>query len=95
MRDYGLATPLVDRFGPLPQRLIDRHAKASGVDLPALHTALSDGTAMDAVDGSEMIARKYGVQGTPAWLFAQGLIMGLRPASDFERLANEADRLMQ
>lgn len=75
--------------------VIDRHAGASGVDLPALHSALSDGTAADAVDGSELIARKYGVHGTPAWLFAQGLIMGLRPVADFERLANETVRLAQ
>ena len=73
--------------------VIDRHASASGINLPALHAALFDGTASDAVDGSEMIARKYGVDGTPAWLFAQGLIMGLRPVADFERLAREAMRL--
>jgi ubiquinone biosynthesis protein len=34
----------------------------------------------------ETIARKYGVQGTPAWLLAQRLITGLRPAAEFERL---------
>ena len=73
--------------------VIDQHASESGVDLPALHAGLADGTAMDAVTASEMIGRKYGVRGTPAWLFAQGLIMGLRPATDFERLANEAMRL--
>jgi len=73
--------------------VIDRHASGSGVDLVALHTGLADGTAMEAVTAAEMIGRKYGVQGTPAWLFAQGLIMGLRPVTDFERLANEAVRL--
>ena len=69
--------------------VIDRHASESGVDLPALHEALADESAMEALTNAEMIGRRYGVQGTPAWLFAQGLIMGLRPASDFERLADE------
>jgi predicted DsbA family dithiol-disulfide isomerase len=73
--------------------VIDRHASGSGVDLVALHTGLADGTAMEAVTAAEMIGRKYGVQGTPAWLFAQGLIMGLRTAGDFERLADEVMRL--
>jgi len=73
--------------------VIDLHANGSGVDLLALHTGLADGTAMEAVTAAEMIGRKYGVQGTPAWLFDQGLIMGLRPATDFERFANEAIRL--
>jgi len=73
--------------------IIEQHARGSGVDLPALHAGLADGTARKAVNAAEMVGRKYGVQGTPAWLFAQGLIMGLRPATDFERLANEAMRL--
>jgi len=70
--------------------VIDRHAGKSGADLLALHAGLADETAMDAVTAAEMVGRKYGVRGTPAWLSAQGLIMGLRPATDFQRLANEA-----
>jgi protein-disulfide isomerase len=34
-----------------------------------------------------MIGRKYGVHGTPAWLLGERLIAGLRPAAEFERLA--------
>jgi hypothetical protein len=34
-----------------------------------------------------MIGRKYGVQGTPAWLLGHRLITGLRPTAEFERLA--------
>ena len=75
--------------------VIDGHASGSGIDLLALHAGLSDGSAMEAVAAAETITRKYAVQGTPAWLFAQGLIMGLRPAADFERLATEARRLAQ
>ena len=75
--------------------LIDRHARASGVDIPALHAGLADGTAMQAVTAAEMLGRKHSVQGTPAWLFAQGLVIGLRPAREFERLANKTARLAQ
>ena len=67
--------------------VIDRHASESGVELAALHAALVDGTAEAAVTEAETIAHKYGVQGTPAWLLAQQLITGLRPAAEFERLA--------
>src|SRR5215813_8927229 len=67
--------------------VIDRHASGSGIDLAALHAALADGSAVGAVTEAEMIGRKYGVQGTPAWLIDQRLITGLRPAAVFERLA--------
>jgi predicted DsbA family dithiol-disulfide isomerase len=73
--------------------VIDRHASESGVELAALHAALADGTAEAAVTEAETIARKYGVQGTPAWLLAQRLITGLRPAAEFERLAEHAMQL--
>ena len=73
--------------------VIDRHARASGVDIPALHAALADGTAMEAVTAAEMMGRTHGVQGTPAWLFPQRLVMGLRPAMEFERFASGAARL--
>lgn len=73
--------------------VIDRHASESGVELAALHAALADGTAEAAVTEAETIARKYGVQGTPAWLLAQQLITGLRPAAEFERLAEHAMQL--
>jgi predicted DsbA family dithiol-disulfide isomerase len=70
--------------------VIDRHASESGVELAALHVAVADGTAAGAVTEAEMIGRKYGVRGTPAWLLAQRLITGLRPAAEFERLAEQA-----
>ena len=66
--------------------VIDRHASEGGVDLPALHADLADDSAAAAVREAETIGHKYGVQGTPAWLLAQGLIEGLRPAAEFERL---------
>lgn len=69
---------------------IDRHARASGIDLAAMHAALADGSATAAVTVAERIGRKHGVQGTPAWLFDQQLIMGLRPAAEFERLGEQA-----
>ena len=67
--------------------VIDRHARSSDIDLIALHAALEDGSATNFVIETEMIGRKYGVQGTPAWLLGQRLITGLRPTAEFERLA--------
>ena len=67
--------------------VIDRHASESGIDLAPLHAALADDSAAAAVTEAEMIGRKYGVQGTPAWLLGERLIAGLRPAPEFERLA--------
>ena len=73
--------------------VIDRHANRSGIDLGSLHAVLADGSAALAVTESEMIGRKYGVQGTPAWLLNQQLITGLRPAAEFERLSEYASQL--
>jgi predicted DsbA family dithiol-disulfide isomerase len=70
--------------------VIDRPARASGIDLAAMHAALADGSATAAVTEAEKIGRKHSVQGTPAWLLDQQLIMGLRPAAEFERLAEQA-----
>jgi predicted DsbA family dithiol-disulfide isomerase len=70
--------------------VIYRHARASGIDFAAIHAALADGSAGQAVTNDETIGRKYGVQGTPAWLLDRELIMGLRPAAEFERLAEQA-----
>lgn len=67
--------------------VIDRHARNSDIDLTALHAALEDGRAANFVIETEMIGRRYGVQGTPAWLSGQRLITGLRPTAEFERLA--------
>jgi predicted DsbA family dithiol-disulfide isomerase len=73
--------------------VIDRHATDLGIDVEALHVALADGSTLKAVKEAETLGRRYGVQGTPAWLLAQRLIPGLLPASDFERLAEAADQL--
>jgi predicted DsbA family dithiol-disulfide isomerase len=73
--------------------VIDRHAHWLGIDLAALHAAFADGSAAEAVTKAERIGRQYGVQGTPAWLLDRRLIAGLRPAADFERLAEHASRL--
>jgi predicted DsbA family dithiol-disulfide isomerase len=73
--------------------VIDRHASEFGIDLAALHAALADGSAVAAVTKAEMIGRRYGVQGTPAWLLGQQLITGLRPAAEFERLAEDVMQL--
>jgi predicted DsbA family dithiol-disulfide isomerase len=67
--------------------VVDRHAGGAGIDLAALHAALADGSAEEYVIESEMLARQYGVQGTPAWLFGEQLIVGLHPAAEFERLS--------
>jgi predicted DsbA family dithiol-disulfide isomerase len=73
--------------------VIDWHAAESGVNLAALHAALADGSAAAAVREAEIIGRKNDVQGTPAWLLGERLIMGLRPAAEFERLAEYAMQL--
>lgn len=73
--------------------MIDRHASKSGIDLPALHAALADDSAAAAVTEAEMIGRKYGVQGMPAWLVGQRLIAGLLPSAEFEHLAENAMRV--
>ena len=65
--------------------VIDWHASESGIDLVALHAALADGSAVDAVTEAEMLGRENGVHGTPAWLSGERLIMGLRPSPEFER----------
>jgi len=70
--------------------VIDRHANESGVELAPLHDALGDGTAAAAVKEAELAGLGSGVQGTPAWRIGNRLIVGLRPAEEFERLANEA-----
>jgi predicted DsbA family dithiol-disulfide isomerase len=66
--------------------VIDRHAGDSGVDLRLLRAALADGSAAQAVIDAEALGHQYGVQGTPAWLVGDQLIMGLQPAVDFEHI---------
>ena len=73
--------------------IIDRYANEVGVDLASLHAALNDGSAATAVRESEILARKNGVQGTPTWLLAHRLVVGLHPASEFEHLAEYAVEL--
>ena len=70
--------------------VIDGHASASGVDLAAMHAAFANGTAAGAVTEAEMVGRTHGVQGTPSWLVQRRLIVGLRSAAEFERLAISA-----
>jgi len=70
--------------------VIDRHAKASGVELPALHAALADGSAEVAVAEAETLGREHGVQGTPAWLLPRGLITGLRSPEELAEQARSA-----
>jgi predicted DsbA family dithiol-disulfide isomerase len=67
--------------------VIDRHATASGIDLATLHAALADDSAEKDVADAEMLARRYGVSGTPAWLVDGRLISGLRSPAEFELLA--------
>ena len=73
--------------------VIDRYAGESAMNLAALHAALADGNAEKSVAEAEMIGRKHGVHGTPAWLLGHRLMAGLRPAAEFERLAAYALQL--
>jgi predicted DsbA family dithiol-disulfide isomerase len=70
--------------------VIDRHATALGIDVEGLNAALFDGSAFKAVKQAETIGRAYGVRGTPAWLIEHRLVSGIRPAAEFERLADAA-----
>jgi predicted DsbA family dithiol-disulfide isomerase len=70
--------------------VIYQHARVVGIDLTALHRALSDGSALKFVSESEQFGRRYGVQGTPAWLLNGQLFSGLPSAGDFERRAHDA-----
>jgi len=70
--------------------VVNRHAAEAGVDLAGLNAALVDGTAPRAVDEAEILGRRKGVRGTPAWLLGRQLISGLLPAAEFERLAKRA-----
>jgi 2-hydroxychromene-2-carboxylate isomerase len=69
--------------------VIDRHAAELGIDIAAWHTALADGSAGAALRESEILGRKSGVKGTPAWLVAQELVTKLLPSAEFERLADQ------
>jgi len=73
--------------------VIDRHAGEAGMNLAALRAAFANGSAEESVTEAEMIGRKHGVQGTPAWLLGDRLIAGLLPAAEFERLAAYALQL--
>ena len=69
--------------------VVDWHASDCGVDVAAWHAAFRDGSALKAVGDAETLGHERGVQGTPAWFLAEQLILGLRPAADFERLAKQ------
>lgn len=72
--------------------VIERHASAAGIELPALEAAWADGRTAGLVSESEELGRKCGVQGTPAWFLNGHLISGLRSVADFELLANQLAR---
>jgi predicted DsbA family dithiol-disulfide isomerase len=73
--------------------VLERHATNLGINVEGLHAALSDGSAFTAVNQAETVGRRYGVQGTPAWLIERQLISGLLPAREFEDLAEAAMQL--
>jgi predicted DsbA family dithiol-disulfide isomerase len=75
--------------------VIDRYAQAAGVDLEALNAARVDGSADRLVTEAQALGEHVGVSGTPAWLIAGRLVVGLRPVEDFERLADAAARLAE
>jgi protein-disulfide isomerase len=67
--------------------------EGTAADQDTLASRRGDGSAGAAVTESETSGRKYGVEGTPAWLLGHQLVMGLRPAAEFERLAEYAVQL--
>jgi len=67
------------------REVIDRHAAEAGIDIAEMHAALEDGSANLLVDQSEMLGRRLGVRGTPAWFTSGHLIPGLYPREQFEQ----------
>ena len=67
--------------------VLTRYAARLSIDTGAVHNVLADGTAYATVTRAELTGRRCGVDGTPAWMVAGRLLVGLRPASAFQRLA--------
>jgi predicted DsbA family dithiol-disulfide isomerase len=67
--------------------IVDSYASRLGVDLDALHAAIADGSAAAEVTKAELVGRRSGVRGTPAWLVRGRLISGLLPAEEFGQLS--------
>lgn len=82
---FALGEDLGDRS------ILDRHAVEAGIDTAAMHGALDDGSAYANLDRSEAFAKELGVRGTPAWLIAGRLVLGLHPREQFEQLVQDAD----
>jgi len=56
-----------------------------GINIEAMHDALTDGSARAAVTLAEVIGRRHGVRVMPAWLIKDELIAGLRPIAELQR----------
>jgi predicted DsbA family dithiol-disulfide isomerase len=69
--------------------LVDRYAAQVGADMAFLHGATLDGSAIAAVDESELAARRAGVAGTPAWLVEGRRVDGLQAKTLFEQVGRE------
>ncbi len=82
---FALGEDLGDRS------ILDRHSVEAGIDTAAMHRALDDGSAYADLDRSEAFAKGLGVRGTPAWLIAGRLVLGLQPREQFEQLVQDAD----
>ena len=92
-------TFVADDVRMLQPRLTDTRLLCLSTELPGGDhsespvAALADDSAETAVTRAELKGHKYGVQGTPAWLIARQLILGLRSAVEFGRLAENAAQL--
>ncbi|WP_405590181.1 DsbA family protein [Streptomyces sp. NBC_01190] len=64
--------------------VVQQHAAASGVDIPALTVAMTEPGPAQDVEQSSGLAEHFGIAGTPAWLVGSLAISGLRPRSEFE-----------
>jgi predicted DsbA family dithiol-disulfide isomerase len=73
--------------------LVDRYAARLGVNTTSIHQAMQDGSAQDAVEKSERIARGFGVAGTPAWIIDGRLVSGLQPLRLFEQIGCRDGRI--
>ena len=67
-----------------PADLLGTLADEAGGDADGLRAALASGAANDALTRSEVLAGRYGVDGTPTWVVDGRPISGLRPRQWFE-----------
>ena len=71
------------------QDVVSERARRAGVSVDDMSQALDDQTAYLLVNETEMLGRRAGVHGTPAWLVGGKIVPGLLPRNTFIQIAEE------